>query len=46
LGNTRSLRLPHDPVDPDGIAPDVLIPAETDDPVAWAAAWLARNAAD
>lgn len=43
---TRSLRLPHDPIDPDGIAPDVLIPAETDDPVARAAAWLARGNAN
>lgn len=39
---TRSLRLPDDPVDPDGIAPDVRIPADADDPVASAAAWLSR----
>lgn len=37
---------PHDPVDPDGIAPDVHILADTDDSVAWAATWLARNKAE
>jgi hypothetical protein len=41
---TRSLRLPHDPVDPDGVPPDVAIPADVADPVAWAAAWLASAA--
>jgi hypothetical protein len=40
---TRSLRLPHDPVDSNGIAPDVQIPANTDDPVAWVPAWLAHS---
>ncbi len=40
---TRSLRLPGDPVDPHGIAPDVLIPADVEDPVALAAKELARR---
>lgn len=38
---SRSLRVPDDPVDPDGIAPDVRIPPDAD-PVAFAAAWLKR----
>lgn len=41
---TRSLRLPGDPVDPHGIAPDILIPADVEDPVAYAAKELARRA--
>jgi C-terminal processing protease CtpA/Prc len=41
---TRSLRLPNDPVDPDGITPDVRIPAEVADPVAYAADWLRAQA--
>jgi C-terminal processing protease CtpA/Prc len=40
----RSLRLPEDPVDPEGIPPDIRIPAEVDDPVAYAQAWLERQA--
>ncbi|MEY2885001.1 MAG: hypothetical protein RL490_2725 [Pseudomonadota bacterium] len=43
---SRSLRVPADPVDPDGIAPDVRIPADVGDPVAWAQAWLERQPAD
>ena len=39
---TRSLRLPGDPVDPDGIAPDIRIPADSQDPVDYAARWLRR----
>lgn len=38
---TRSLRLPADPVDPDGIAPTVRIPADSDDPIDFALRWLA-----
>lgn len=37
---TRSLRLPGDPVDPQGIAADVPIPKDVADPVKWAADWL------
>ncbi len=40
---SRSLRLPDDPVDPDGIAPDVRIPVDVRDPVGWAQAWLERQ---
>jgi Peptidase family S41 len=44
---SRSLRLPGDPVDPDGIAPQVRIPDGVTDPVAYAARWLAgRDALD
>ena len=40
---SRSLRLPEDPVDPDGIAPDVRIPPDVFDPVGHALAWLERQ---
>lgn len=40
---SRSMRLPADPVDPDGIAPDIRIPAEVEDPVGYAQAWLERQ---
>lgn len=43
---SRSQRLPHDPVDPDGIAPDVRIPADERDPVAYAQRWLERRPTD
>lgn len=40
---TRSLRLPGDPVDPHGIAPDAQIPKDVADPISWAADWLRRH---
>jgi len=40
---SRSLRLPDDPVDPDGIAPDIRIPEDVTDPVGFAQAWLERQ---
>ena len=40
---SRSLRLPEDPVDPDGIAPHVAIPKAERDPVRYAQAWLERQ---
>lgn len=40
---TRSLRLPGEPVDPDGIAPSVRIPAEVDNPLDWVLQWLDRE---
>jgi hypothetical protein len=40
---SRSMRLPSDPVDPDGIAPDIRIPADQADPVAYAQRWLERQ---
>lgn len=40
---SRSLRLPNDPVDPDGIAPDIAIPETAEDPVGFAQAWLERQ---
>jgi C-terminal processing protease CtpA/Prc len=42
-GTSRSLRVPDDPVDPDGITPDIRIPEKVDDPVAFAKAWLDRQ---
>jgi C-terminal processing protease CtpA/Prc len=41
---SRSLRLPDDPVDPDGIAPDVRIPRDVSDPVLYVKSWLERQA--
>jgi hypothetical protein len=41
---SRSLRLPGGPVDPDGIAPDIRIPADVQDPVTYARDWLERQA--
>lgn len=43
---SRSLRLPDDPVDPHGIAPDVRIPADAVDPIGFVTAWLERQADD
>ncbi len=40
---SRSLRLPDEPVDPDGIPPDIRIPMEVVDPVGFAQAWLERQ---
>ena len=40
---SRSLRLPDDPVDPDGIAPDIRIPNDVLDPIGFAQAWLERQ---
>lgn len=40
---SRSLRVPDDPVDPDGIAPDVRIPDSEKDPVRFAQSWLERQ---
>jgi C-terminal processing protease CtpA/Prc len=40
---SRSLRLPNDPVDPDGIPPDVRIPAKVLDPVSYARQWLEKQ---
>lgn len=40
---SRSLRLPQDPVDPNGIPPDIRIPEDVRDPVRYAAAWLERQ---
>jgi hypothetical protein len=40
---SRSLRLPGDPVDAGGIAPDIRIPADVTDPVMFAADWLRRQ---
>lgn len=39
---SRSLRLPEYPVDPDGIAPDIRIPADIDDPILYLQQWLER----
>ncbi len=40
---SRSLRLPNDPVDNGGIAPDIRIPASITDPVTYAQRWLERQ---
>lgn len=40
---SRSLRVPNDPVDPDGIPPDVRIPDSEKDPVGFAQRWLERQ---
>ncbi|MEA2755202.1 MAG: hypothetical protein QOJ54_1491 [Aliidongia sp.] len=41
---SRSMRVPNDPVDPDGIAPDVFVPKSQRDPVTYATRWLERQA--
>jgi len=43
---SRSSRLPDDPVDPHGIAPDVRIPADVVDPIGFVTAGLERQADD
>ncbi|WP_353205404.1 S41 family peptidase [Sphingomonas sp.] len=40
---SRTLRLPGDRVDPDGIAPDIRIPTGEKDPITHAAKWLERQ---
>jgi len=40
---SRSLRLPDDPVDEGGIAPDIRIPEAEADPVTYAQRWLERQ---
>jgi hypothetical protein len=40
---SRSARLPQDPVDPNGISPDIRIPENVDDPVTFARQWLERQ---
>lgn len=40
---SRSMRLPDDPVDPEGIPPDIRIPENVPDPVKFAAEWLERQ---
>ena len=37
---SRSNRLPHDPVDPDGIAPQVAVPADEIFPLEWVRRWM------
>lgn len=41
---SRSLRLPNDPVDEGGIAPDVRIPDSVIDPITYVQNWLERQA--
>lgn len=40
---SRSMRLPYDPVDEGGIAPDIRIPESEADPVTYAQRWLERQ---
>jgi hypothetical protein len=40
---SRSLRLRDDPVDPRGVAPEVVIPKSEGDPVSYVKAWLERQ---
>lgn len=35
IPTTKSTRIPHDPIDPTGILPDVWIPKQVDDPLQW-----------
>jgi hypothetical protein len=42
-GTSRSLRVPDDAVDPDGIAPDIRIPDKVADAVLYAKDWLDRQ---
>ncbi len=40
---SRSLRLPDYPIDPEGIAPDIRIPEDAADPIAFVEQWLAAG---
>ncbi len=40
---SRSLRLPEEPIDNTGIDPDIRIPKDTPDPIAFAQRWLERQ---
>ncbi len=41
--SSRSMRLPDEPIDGVGIAPDIRVAAETDDPVGYVQQWLEKQ---